>query len=1045
MNGIAIDERRLIRASAGTGKTYQLTNRYISRLLLGVSPAEILAVTFTRNAAAEILDRVLVRLAAAADNDQAARELGDAIGSDNLDSSHCRDVLAGIVDALQQLRVSTLDSYFSQVATSFSLELGLPTPWQILDDHQARGLKREAVSRLVHSGSNTTLQRLVNLMTSSDSARSIEDSMIRIVSKLHDVYCETQPDAWKWLSPPPRSTNDQIEAAVARLADADWPDGKRWDSARDEAVELVSRRDWQRLVSVGIGKKIATDDLTFYRKEIPATVVDAFEPAFGLLRTDTSNDLADQTAATFEILEMFDAQYSELKRQRRCVEFDDITRVLADASLGSQAARLSHRLNATVDHLLLDEFQDTSSQQWQVLEPLAQDITQGSQQRSFFCVGDEKQAIYGWRGGVAGIFSTLEDRLDGITPDDLKISYRSATPVIETINDAFTKANGHNDLEDLQQAVLDWTSRYVVHEAHHVDRPGYTCLRTLPGNKREGTRDLDFDLIAEIIGESPHHGIGILVRQNKTVGEIVSQLRRRGVTASQEGGFPLTDSAPVLVLLALARLADHPADSLAAFHIVNSPLAPHLELDPNSSPVDFARISRSLRNELCNRGYGHVLGRYARLLAPAANLDERYRLAQFIRLSTRYDLQATLRPSDFDRFVRHERFADPSTDSVRVMTVHQAKGLEFDVVILPELDSRFAGRTDLLAVQRPDPTAPPDRVLRTRDKTIRTALDKDIQAVYQADRNRNATEALCVLYVAMTRARYALHMLIPASTKKETTDNTLPVTAAGLLRAALCGGEPVEVGKVLAERGDPKWHTHSHLETTPQPDSIPLDLTLEPITDGRRRGRGRRAPSGLEGHAHTDVAAIFETTSNANRQHGTLVHAWLEAITWADQVPDDDRLEDISRREQIHVDDLEQRIAGLRTHLAKPEILALFSEASYHDPDWLPFDKLTVEADQCEIEVHNEYPFAIDWEDGLLHGTIDRLVLLRHDGQVVAADTIDFKTDHLEDQAEMDAKVEFYRGQLEAYRDAVATLFQLDNNQIATRLAFLGPGRVVDV
>ena len=99
--------------------------------------------------------------------------------------------------------------------------------------------------------------------------------MIRIVSKLHGVYCETQPDAWKWLTPPPRSTNDQIEAAVARLADADWPDGKRWDSARDETVELVSRRDWQRLVSVGIGKKIAADDLTFYGKEIPATVVDA--------------------------------------------------------------------------------------------------------------------------------------------------------------------------------------------------------------------------------------------------------------------------------------------------------------------------------------------------------------------------------------------------------------------------------------------------------------------------------------------------------------------------------------------------------------------------------------------------------------------------------------------------------------------------------------------------------------------------------------------------------------------------------------------------
>ena len=79
MSGVAIDERRLIRASAGTGKTYQLTNRYISKLIHGTSPDEILAVTFTRNAAAEILDRVLVRLAAAADSEEARAELAAAI------------------------------------------------------------------------------------------------------------------------------------------------------------------------------------------------------------------------------------------------------------------------------------------------------------------------------------------------------------------------------------------------------------------------------------------------------------------------------------------------------------------------------------------------------------------------------------------------------------------------------------------------------------------------------------------------------------------------------------------------------------------------------------------------------------------------------------------------------------------------------------------------------------------------------------------------------------------------------------------------------
>jgi len=1044
MSGVDIDERRLIRASAGTGKTYQLTNRYISRLINGISPEKILAVTFTRNAAAEILDRVLVRLAGAADSEEQRGELATAITEADLTTDRCREVLAGVVDTLQQLRVSTLDSYFSQVATSFSLELGLPTPWQILDDLQARHLKREAVRRLVRSGSNKTLQRLVNLMTGSDTPRSIEDSLVQIVSKLHTIYCETEPDAWNWLTPPPRSTNQQIESAVESLDSADWPEGKRWDTARQQTIELVGQRDWQRLVEVGLGKKIAEDDLTFYRNEIPAEVIEAMTPAFDLLRADTANDLAEQTAATFEILEMFDVQYTLLKRQQRCVEFDDITRVLAEVALGDNAARLAHRLNASVDHLLLDEFQDTSSQQWQVLEPLARDITEQSQQRSFFCVGDEKQAIYGWRGGVAGIFGTLEDRLSGLEHQDLKVSYRSSTPVIETLNEVFAGASRHADLEDLETAVADWTGRYVPHEAHHADRPGYTCLRTLPGDPGRVSKDLTHDLLAEIITDTDTggHSVGILVRQNKTVGEIVTGLRLRGVAASQEGGFPLTDSAPVLVLLSLARLADHPADSLAAFHLATSPLGGLLGIDRESTSEQLAGVSRRLREELSNQGYGTVLGRYARQLASAASCDERFRLSQLIRLATRYDLEASLRPAAFERFVRTERFGDPSTDAVRVMTIHQAKGLEFDVVILPELDAKLAGRSDLLSAQRPDPTAPPDRVLRGRNRQIQGVLDQEIRAVYQADRNRCATEALCVMYVAMTRARFALHMLIPPSVK---TEKTLPSSAAGLLRAALCGGDKVAPGEVLFERGESGWHRELELAAEPQPEETPLDLKLKPISGTRRRGRSRRAPSGLEGPSLANLAAIFEAGSGANRQHGTLIHAWLEAIEWADEIPDDEQLGQIARRNQIHVKDLAQRVAGLREHLAKPDILELLSESSYHDPQWLPFESQVGAGDGWDIEVRNEYPFAIGWDGGLLNGTIDRLVLLRHQGTVVAADTIDFKTDQVDGQAEIDAKVEFYRGQLQAYRDAVKQLFGLDDNQVATRLAFLGPGRVVGV
>jgi ATP-dependent helicase/nuclease subunit A len=116
----------MIRASAGTGKTYQLSNRYLGLVASGVPPEAILASTFTRKAAGEILDRVLVRLADAALNEVACRDLADALGDMSLKPARALDVLAHLVKQLHRLRISTLDSVFAQMATSFSLELGLP-------------------------------------------------------------------------------------------------------------------------------------------------------------------------------------------------------------------------------------------------------------------------------------------------------------------------------------------------------------------------------------------------------------------------------------------------------------------------------------------------------------------------------------------------------------------------------------------------------------------------------------------------------------------------------------------------------------------------------------------------------------------------------------------------------------------------------------------------------------------------------------------------------------------------------------------------------
>ncbi|MFP6767405.1 MAG: UvrD-helicase domain-containing protein, partial [Planctomycetaceae bacterium] len=678
MSGLPINERVLIRASAGTGKTYQLTNRYISRLLHDVPPSEMLAVTFTRNAAAEILDRVLVRLARAADDPDETRQLAEATGETDLEPGRCRQVLAGVIDSLQQLRISTLDSYFNRVASSFSLELELPVPWRMIDDIETGQLKREAIRRVVHRGDQTVLRQLVNLLSGSDATRSVEDTLLNVVTDLHRTFRETSRNedsarAWKWLDRPKRPGRSEIDQAVAVMQNAALPEGSSWNKAHQKAIADVDAMAWEDLVKRGLGLKIVTG--TVDESKVPPEVIAAYQHAFGVLRADVSNRLADQTAAIYDVLEMFDAEFTGLKHELRCVEFEDITQQLSVTALREDSQRLAHRLNADVDHLLLDEFQDTSPLQWQVISPLAREITGGNaQDRSFFCVGDRKQAIYGWRGGVAEILEELESELDGLTGkgQDLSESFRSTPEVILTINEVFGNRTRHDNLDQITDAVAGWT--FAPHEAHHTNRVGYACLKTLPGERSKVDDEAKFDEIAAIIEASADYDVGILVRKNETVSEVVAQLRQREIPASQEGGFPLTDSAPVLTLLSMTRLADHPGDSIAGFHVASSPLGEILGLDRSATETDFSEVSRRLREDLIDRGYGAVIGDYARQLAEVSDEDERFRLSQLVRLASRYDARSTLRPAAFDRFIRSEGDGNPSADRVRVMNIHQAKG-----------------------------------------------------------------------------------------------------------------------------------------------------------------------------------------------------------------------------------------------------------------------------------------------------------------------------------------------------------------------------------
>src|SRR5437016_2592996 len=193
-------ENIVIRASAGTGKTYQLAVRFIGLLASGARPDEILATTFTRKAAGEILDRVLFWLAKAAADDGERTKLAKEIGGKSLSAEQCRELLIATVRRLHALRVGTLDSYFLQVATSFGPELGLPPGWSICDEQIDALLRDESIELLLSRGKLADLLTLVHSLTKGAAARSVSRLVRDTVTGLFELYRETTPAAWQQIA-----------------------------------------------------------------------------------------------------------------------------------------------------------------------------------------------------------------------------------------------------------------------------------------------------------------------------------------------------------------------------------------------------------------------------------------------------------------------------------------------------------------------------------------------------------------------------------------------------------------------------------------------------------------------------------------------------------------------------------------------------------------------------------------------------------------------------------------------------------------------------
>ena len=1107
----------MIRASAGTGKTYQLSNRLLQIILSGQNVDHILATTFTRKAAGEILQRVLVRLAKSCIDAKAFNDLQTAIDQLPIDQADCLAALRRVTRQLHRFRVSTLDSFYAQIARTFSLELRLAPGWSAIDPVREAAVRMQAIQRMLDQSDQRTLNSLVKMLAKGDTKRSVAAEIEDTVQGAYHYYRAADHAAFNNLTVPTGPAQTELLEAIEFLQRYD-PQHKSIKNAQDTVASLAIIGDWEGVIGHGL-MKAAVETGKYYSRELSPKLLDRL----ALLRRQCAAELLPlrraQTSAAYDLLDSFDEQYMSLLRRQRMLAFADITYLLsrwmnpnATARISSDSSnvdssdrkdrsaaqlpmieidqqQLQLRMDCGIHHLLLDEFQDTAPDQWRILEPLAVPLTETiTAQQSFFCVGDTKQAIYGWRGGVAEIFDTVASSVHELTEKSLSESYRSSPDVMQVVNDVFLELPRHENFADCNEVAVQWSNHFPSHKTKHVNLPGYVLVKNgivveqeIPKEERDLVEmEYSAQMIADLAAASRGQSIGVLFRENRKVAMMIELLRKRGVSASQEGGNPLTDSAAVQLILSLVHLADHPGDTVAAYHIQTSPLIQQL---PKAASQRIGSLAAWVWQQVTTLGLGRAISNMCDLIAPSLSWWEQHRLKQLITLAYQFETQFTHRLRDFERFVQDQKVALPSEAQVKVMTIHSSKGLEFDAVFLPDLGIPLSGHPPLMVTRSPDPVAPPTGVLRYMNDQVQTLLPAEWRQAFHDRKAHSVREILCVLYVAMTRARCALYMITAPRSSKFQNDTQ---KCESVLQSVLSTKELYKTPEtVLYEHGNPQWYLPTEssesvvtpaietaIETQFAPALAGLLTTAGSLTtagqlttadsagpignviglktsaeSAPRRGYRVAAPSSMSSRANVALDQLFTVSQTLGAALGTLVHACFEQVEWLDgtnkKLPKKDVLREaivnaLTPDELRHVD-IDKEIDGFQRMLQFDSVQGALSRSRY--------DRTVAGLKIDEVCVENERRISLIMDNQLIDGTIDRLVVMKHQGQIVAAEILDYKTDRLDRTMNIEEwtreRIEHHKTQLRAYAQVVSRMLKIPTERIECSLILLSADRCV--
>lgn len=993
------------KASAGSGKTFTLATEYIRLLVENPqSYRNILAVTFTNKATEEMKMRILSQLYGIwkelPESDNYLANIQERTGLEpRIIRERSGMALSNLTHNYNYFRVETIDTFFQSVLRNMARELDLTTNLRIgLNDYQVEEL---AVDQLIEDLTTTDvmLQWILKYIMENIS----DDKTWNVITQIKKFGQNIFKDYYKEVSTTlnqKMSEEGFFDNYTTRL--------RELRKAAEEHMMEIGESFFDTLESEGI----AIDDLSNKQRGIASFFNKIrrgdFDP--GIVNTTVTNHLVNpekwcakthpkheqiiQLAETtlgdilryavdareqqwkiyqsanltlrhlnqLRLLSSIEQKVRELNETDNRFLLSDTQQLLHSLIDGSDSPFIFEKIGTQLEHVMIDEFQDTSTIQWQNFKVLLAE-TMSHENGSNLIVGDVKQSIYRWRSGDWRLLNGIEHQFNQMLMEikSLSTNYRSTRRVIKFNNIFFRHAA---EIEYQALGELECTEREQLQKAYAdveqkvpENRPdeGKVIINLLPSEDyQQAVLQNVVDSVQELINNGVEQkDIAILVRINNQIPLIAQYFLEHlpEVNVVSDEAFRLDASSAVCLMVQALQLLIHPDDILTKASIVktwlcsiqgrqmndNEYMIAGNNLDdylPEAYIAHFDELSTLPLYELAEKIYS--IFELHRIEGQGAYLCAFYdQLADFVNQNTT-DIQSFL--NEWNESLYKKTIQSDEANGIRLISIHKSKGLEFDHVIIPFCDWTLEKQTDNIIWCQPQeapfsdlPIVPIDY---SQNKLIGTIYEQD----YLHEHLQNTVDNLNLLYVAFTRAAKSLNVIGKRGAKNSRSaliELCLPLVAQDIPEAILDGMED-DKAPIVFTVGEMANKAGSACSTKEEaPSKNPFLQESEPISVSIRNYDSK------VNFRQSNRSRDFIMGDDIDQQHryiqaGSVLHEIFSTIQTEKDIPE--ALQRLQFEGILYDEEMtaERITTMLRKRLSDPRV------ASWFSPRWTLFNECTI-------------------------------------------------------------------------------------------------------